>query len=197
MQTFKADFSRPDPDQRYKRGARLPLDLHFDVSNVQLMGPDPMPAALVGGYITRKKLLNHLRSAQQELSDFLLASTAEADPDRKAWPRTSTATLLRDEFPLRLDAPRGEGSQRCSRNAAGIWRPFGCRLIGRPSSRPSRLQFDAAHRLRHPQRTDAQLPKKSAGHLVPGQCLGDSGAASAPTRLADFRRNPDHSNSAE
>lgn len=71
-----------------------------------------------GGYITRVKLLNHLRGAQQELSDYLLASTVEADPERKFWPRASASTLLRDEFPIRLDAQRGEGGQRCSRNMA-------------------------------------------------------------------------------
>lgn len=71
-----------------------------------------------GGYITRMKLLNHLRGAQQELSDYLLESMAVADPGRKQWPRASTSTLLRDEFPLRLDAQRGQGGQRCSRNMA-------------------------------------------------------------------------------
>jgi len=73
-----------------------------------------------GGYITRVKLLNHLRSAQQELSDYLLASTVGTDPERKRWPRASASTLLRDEFPLRLDAQRGEGGQRCSRNMAAF-----------------------------------------------------------------------------
>jgi len=73
-----------------------------------------------GGYITRVKLLNHLRTAQQELSNYLLASTVELDPERKLWPRASVSTLLRDEFPLRLDAQRGEGGQRCSRNMAAF-----------------------------------------------------------------------------
>lgn len=73
-----------------------------------------------GGYITRMKLLKHLRGAQQGLSDFLLASTVDSDPERKQWPRASTSTLLRDEFPPRLDAQRGGGSQRCGRNMAAF-----------------------------------------------------------------------------
>ncbi len=79
-----------------------------------------------GGYITRMKLLNHLRAAQQSLSDYLLASTVETDPDRTAWPRASTRTLLREEFPLRLDAQRGKANQRCSRNMAAFRKDVSC-----------------------------------------------------------------------
>lgn len=71
------------------------------------------------GYITRAKLVSsHLRSAQQELSDFLLASLADDGDVSSKWPAAPLAVLLRDEFPTRLDADRGRGGQRCSRNMA-------------------------------------------------------------------------------
>jgi hypothetical protein len=53
-----------------------------------------------GGYITRMKLLNHLRSVQQQLSDYLMASTLERDANRAKWPRASAKLVLQAAFPL-------------------------------------------------------------------------------------------------
>lgn len=71
------------------------------------------------GYITRAKLVHsHLRAAQQQISDTVFGTLNRDDGNGEAWPRTSAKTLLRTEFPARLDAERGKASQRCCRNMA-------------------------------------------------------------------------------
>lgn len=70
------------------------------------------------GYITRSKLNTHLRNAQQLLSDILLKEDGDSTTSTAVWPRASGRVLIASELPSRLDMPRGQAAQRCSRNMA-------------------------------------------------------------------------------
>lgn len=71
------------------------------------------------GYITRAKLMHsHLRGVQQQISDMIFDGIEAGGDTSRAWPWASGSSLLRFEFPDRVDVERGKGAQRVCRNMA-------------------------------------------------------------------------------